>query len=98
LPNGYVKQNGSGTVANANFTGDVAGHPWNSSQFFLLRQRIDNNFTPGTAGNTSILNTKVLTGSDATFANALALATIPEPSAALLGGLGALLLLRRRRA
>ncbi len=97
LPDGYVKQNGSGTVANASFTGDVAGHPWNSSDFHLLRQRIDNNFTPGTAGNTSILNTKVLTGSDATFANALALATIPEPSAALLGGLGLLAPLRRRR-
>jgi len=98
LPDGYLKQNGSGTVPNANFTGDVAGQPWNSSEYFLLRQRIDNNFTPGTAGNTSILNTKVLTGPDATFANALTLATIPEPSAALLGGLGMLALLRRRRA
>lgn len=68
---------------------------WNSSAFVLLEQRIDNNATPGTAESSSILNTTILTGTDATFANAIAL--IPEPSAALLGGLGLLALLRRRR-
>lgn len=48
---------------------------------------------PGTSGDSSISTTVILTGSDATFANALALA-VPEPSTALLGGLGLLALLR----
>lgn len=96
---GSGRPDGANGVANANFTGHFASNLWNSSSFVLLEQRIFNNSTPGTAGSSAILNTTVLTGpTDATFANALALATIPEPSAALLGGLGALLLLRRRRA
>jgi hypothetical protein len=84
------------TTANPDFTGDFASDVWNSSSFYLLKQRIANNSTPGTAGTSSILNTTVLTGTDATFANALALA-IPEPATALLGSLGLLALLRRRR-
>jgi len=91
LPDGYKG------VANANYTGDLHSQNWNSSQYFLLQQRIENNLTLGTEGTSSIINTTVLTGTDATFANALALATIPEPSTALLGGLGLLALLRRRR-
>lgn len=97
IPDGYVRPDGFGTIANANYTGDVSSRPWNSSGFETFRQRIANNSTPGTAGASSITNTTILTGSDATFANALALATIPEPSTALLGGLGMLALLRRRR-
>lgn len=69
---------------------------WNSAGFNWFRQIIQNQSTPGTSGNSSITNTTILTGSDATFANAVALA-IPEPSVALLGGLGMLGLLRRRR-
>jgi hypothetical protein len=84
------------TTPNPNFSGDFASAIWNSSSFSLVKQRINNNSTPGTAGTSSILNTTILTGTDATFANALALA-IPEPSAALLGGPGLLALLRRRR-
>jgi hypothetical protein len=69
---------------------------WNSAGFNWFRQTIQNQLTPGTAGDSTISNTTILTGSDATFANALAIA-VPEPSAALLGGLGALAFLRRRR-
>lgn len=94
---GSGRPNGADSVPNANFTGDFASNLWNSSSFVLLEQRISNNSTPGTAGSSSILDTTVLIGTDATFANALALATIPEPSATLLGGLGLLALLRRRR-
>jgi hypothetical protein len=95
---GSGRPNGADGVANANFTGVFASNLWNSSSFVLLEQRIFNNSTPGTAGASTIGNTTVITGTDATFANALALATIPEPSSALLGGLGLLALLRRRRA
>ncbi len=73
---------------------------WNSAGFNWFRQNIQNQNTPGTAGDSSITNTVILTGSDATFANALAVATIPEPSSVALlglGGLGGLLMLRRRR-
>lgn len=97
LPDGYVRPDGGGTIANANYTGDVSSRPWNSQNFETFRQRIANNSTPGTAGASSILNTTILTGTDATWSNALALATVPEPSTALLGGLGLLALLRRRR-
>lgn len=69
---------------------------WNSTGFAHFRQTIQNQNTPGTSGTSTIGDTTILTGTDATFANAMALA-IPEPSAALLGGLGFLALLRRRR-
>ncbi|QTN32334.1 hypothetical protein HZ994_08330 [Akkermansiaceae bacterium] len=76
---------------------DLVSNKWNSSEFIGLVQYVQNDSTPGTAGDSSITDTTLLTLTDATFANALALATIPEPSAALLGGLGLLALLRRRR-
>jgi hypothetical protein len=70
---------------------------WNSTSFNWFRQTIQNQNTPvDNTGASSITNTTILTGDNATFANALALA-VPEPSAALLGGLGLLALLRRRR-
>lgn len=87
--------------------GDISSHAamlgngdmyavWNSTGYAHFRQTIQNQLTPGTSGTSTIGNTVVLTGTDATFANALAIA-VPEPSAALLGGLGMLALLRRRR-
>lgn len=69
---------------------------WNSSVYRFFTQTIANQSTPATAGDSFITNTTILTGADATWANALAIA-IPEPSVALLGGLGLLGLLRRRR-
>lgn len=98
LPDGYTRPDGGGTIANANYTGDVSSKPWNSASFETFRQRIANNSTPGTAGDSSILNTTILTGTDATWSSALTLATVPEPSAlSLLGlGLGSLMLRRRR--
>lgn len=69
---------------------------WNSTGFAHFRQTIQNQLTPGTSGTSTIGDTTILTGTDATFANAMNIA-IPEPSSALLGGIGLLALLRRRR-
>lgn len=52
---------------------------WNSAGFNWFRQVIQNQNTPDTAGTSSITNTKVLTGAQATFAKALALATGATP-------------------
>lgn len=70
---------------------------WNSAGFSYFRLTIQNQNTPLTSGASSIVNTTILTGSDATFANALALATVPEPGNALLAATGLIALLRRRR-
>jgi|GEM_PF-514499 len=54
---------------------------WNSATYKFFTQTIENQSTPGTAGNSFITNTVILTGADATFANAnaLALATGATP-------------------
>ena len=82
--------------------GSMEGTPdatdtWNNVGFASMNLIVDNQSTPGTAGDSGISDLVILTGADATFANALAFAGIPEPSVALLSGLGSLLLLRRRR-
>ena len=92
---------------NTDVEGDTSSHAamigngdmyavWNSTSFSYFRQTIQNQLTPGTSGTSTIGDTTILTGANATFANAMTLA-IPEPRAALLGGLGLLALLRRRR-
>jgi hypothetical protein len=52
---------------------------WNSAGFNWFRQVIQNQLTPGTSGASSITNTTILTGGNATFSNALALATGEPP-------------------
>jgi hypothetical protein len=70
---------------------------WNSAAFRHFRQAIANQSTPGTSGDSSITDTVILTGADATWANALSAATVPEPSTTALLGLGGLALILRRR-
>lgn len=96
LMNIWVNPTGASVEESGLSAGDMST-VWNSAGFNWFRQTIQNQLTPGTAGASSITDTVILTGSDATFANALALA-VPEPSTAILGGLGLLALLRRRRA
>lgn len=103
LFNAWVNPTGSATETavtpgDANMLNDGDLHTlWNANDFFFLTQEILNQGTPGTGGDNSIINTTVLTGSDATFANALALATIPEPASLALVGFGGLLIASRRR-
>jgi alpha-galactosidase len=90
----YGKANASDdTIMNVwiNPTGsDVEGSPnslsagdmstiWNSAGFSYFRQTIQNQNTPGTSGTSSITNTTILTGTDATWSNALSLATGGTP-------------------
>jgi hypothetical protein len=72
---------------------------WNSTAFNWFRQTIQNQNTPVTSGTSFITNTVILTGTDATFANALAVA-VPEPGTWAMLGAGAALAglrLARRR-
>jgi hypothetical protein len=86
------------TNADTTSSFDMTSNPYNSYNFAGFAPYIRNNGTLGTIGESSITDIKILTGSDATFANALALATVPEPDAAMLIGLvGFSLILRRRR-
>jgi len=50
---------------------------WNSYGYGYLKQEIRNESTPGTAGDSSITKTVILTGANATFARALSLALPP---------------------
>ena len=95
LMNVWINPTVSSTASGGSAGGDF-NVVWNSSAFTRFEQRIENQGTPGTSGASSITNTTILTGTDATWSNALAIA-IPEPSAVLLGSLGILALLRRRR-
>lgn len=71
-------------------------HTWNSASFPGFVQRIENQNTLNTAGDSSITGVSIFTEGDATFANALGQA-IPEPSSTALLGLGGLALILRRR-
>ena len=59
---------------------------WASTGFSWFRQTIQNQLTLGTAGTSSITNTKVLTGANATFSNALLAAGITPPSTVVNAG------------
>lgn len=101
LMNMWVNPDNSDSNSPGSGTADIFNHVWNSSNFPGFLQGIQNQNTPTTAGSSSMFTrifTNDGTNNDANFASALAYATtIPEPSAAILGALGALALLRRRR-
>ena len=73
---------------------------WNSAVFGYWKNTVFNKSTPGTAGASSITNTVILTGTDATFAKALEAAGVgvPEPTSLALMALGGLMMLKRRKA
>ena len=76
--NVWVNPTGSDVEGSGLSAGDLSTI-WNSAGFNWFRQVIQNQLTPGTAGASSITSTTILTGADATFANALSLATGGAP-------------------
>ncbi|HSP41503.1 MAG TPA: invasin domain 3-containing protein [Luteolibacter sp.] len=79
--NVWINPTGSSVEGSGLSAGDMSTI-WNSAGFNWFRQIIQNQSTPGTSGDSSITDTWVLTGANATFANALALAqggTPPPP-------------------
>ena len=71
---------------------------WNSAGFGGFDQTIENQGTLASAGTSFITNTVILTGDDATFANALAFATpVPEPTTIALWSLLGIGLVSYRR-
>ena len=69
------------TSASVEGAGPAAGDLyalWNSYNFKGFKQIIENQSTPGSAGASSIADTVILTGADATWANALKLVLPPS--------------------
>ena len=96
LMNVWVNPTASSVEGSGQSAGDMQT-VWNSATFRFFNQEILNQSTPGTAGTSSITDTVILTGTDATFANALLAAGVPEPSTLALATLGLLGWRRRRR-
>lgn len=91
-------------VIGAAFTGDIADTSWEvDGQTLLAEATSSNAYRSFTGLSTDGTGNLVMTGTGATnrldiaTVSALHLTAVPEPSAALLGGLGLLALLRRRR-
>jgi len=83
--NVWINPTGSEVEGSGLSAGDLST-VWNSAGFNWFRQTIQNQNTPGTAGSSSITNTTILTGAEAIFANALALATGGNPPGAVDAG------------
>jgi hypothetical protein len=101
IMNVWINPNGADVEGGANdlSAGDISTI-WNSTSFNWFRQTIQNQNTPGTSGTSTIGDTTILTGADATFANAMALVPVPEPGTWAILGAGAAvagLRLARRR-
>jgi len=101
IMNVWVNPDGSDVEGSGLSAGDMSTI-WNSAGFNWFRQIVQNQSTPGTAGTSTITNTVILTGADATFANALEAAGVGTPipaPAALPAGLAilGLVAVRRRR-
>lgn len=99
LMNVWINPDGTDVEGSGLTAGDMSTI-WNSAGFNWFRQVIQNQSTPSTAGPSFITDTVILTGADATFANALRIAappTIPEPASLMLCTVAGLAMLRRRR-
>ena len=73
------------------------GDDWSAGQL-LTWNFSAGDFVGGTEGSAIIFDVQQVSGTRGTYVDNILLVAVPEPSAALLGGLGCLLLLRRRRA
>lgn len=74
LMNVWINPDGTDVEGSGITAGDLYAL-WNSASFDWFRQAIQNQNTPPSSGTSSITHTTVLTGADATWANAIALAT-----------------------